>query len=279
MNLARFISFNTQRAIFALIFSLLPTALSIGVLWNHLNSLLIFTGIYLILTRIGLLMVETTAVMLTVWELSVKDKVLSTYCFFANLIIVLIMLGHVGAIIQYNSSKMSIKAKQEARLDTSRKLIDLASQSTINQSRELLDTIASNSKLRSKSTITDVAKSALEVNSKNTSSLLNVATQQDYDNEITTYLPISYIESGTIIVIPILTAFLLAAIAQFISKTSIDTNLVSETSPQSKFTIPTVTLSESDDTEPNMLNETGQLAPITVAYDRDSILNQLRKSE
>ena len=225
MNINRFFSFSTQRSIFSIVFTFLPISLSVGVLWNHLDSLSIFVGFYLILTKIGLMLVEITALFFLVWELSAKDKVLNGYCFFSNISIVLMMLLHVGAVFQYDSGIAKVKAAQTELIVNSSKMLELSSSLSTKQGSELLNIVKQDKNTKSNfQALNAVLSNTTAGNTELVKETLkNLSSSEVVNkNNIKTILPISYIESGTMYVVPILISFLLGVGALFISKSSID---------------------------------------------------------
>lgn len=232
MGIIRFVSFKSQRAFFALILTVLPTSLSIGVLWNHLDSLAIFTGTYLLLTKIGLLLVESTAIFLLLWDLTSDDEVLSNYCFGSNIVIVLMVLLHVGAVFQYDSALSKLKNTQKETIDGSAKILELNNKLLTEQGAALLGTtgVTSSDDTAADKNLAykikrDALKTVIETSAKTNSELakgvIDKLGENPEEEKISTILPIGYIKSGAMYIVPILIGFLLGVGALFISKTSL----------------------------------------------------------
>lgn len=262
MNINRFCSFSTQRVIFSVVFCFLPISLSIGVLWNHLDSLSLFTGFYLILTKCGLLLVEITAIFCLLWE-SAKDKVLSTYCFFANILIVFMMLLHVGSVFQYDSGMVKLKSEKTEYTNAASELLELNNKLSIAQNTALLETIKgeNNNNANRKALEAVVSKTNESTANLVSKTLESINTNEKVNkNNIKTLLPIEYIESGAMYIVPILISFFIGIGALFISKTSIDMSNNGTVSYVNRTIIPETTTN---------------ITPISVNSGSNSVLNDV----
>jgi hypothetical protein len=246
MGINRFIgNFNTQRALFSTVFTLLPISLSVGVLWNHLDSLSIFTGFYLVLTKVGLLLVEITAVFFLIWELTVEDKILSNYCFIGNIIIVLMVLLHVGAIFQYDSALAKIKADKKNTLDVSAQVLKLNNQLMIEQGQAIVGNVGDNARTK-RETLKTLIETSAQSNRELSDKLLSSSDTKKEEDNIKTILPLGYITSGAMFIVPILVAFGLGMIALFLSKSSPQ---LEETIPEIKEVVEEPKNSDKPDTQ------------------------------
>lgn len=279
MGINRFISFSAQRVIFASVYSLLPTTLSVGVLWNHLDSLSVFTGFYLILTKIGLSLVEITAVFFLFWDLSSKDKVLSNYCFFGNLGIVLMVLIHVGAVFQYDSAIAKINLNKSETLNLNEKVLELNNKLMTDQGNTLLSN--SGTKLDSR-TVRESLKTIVEASARNNkelaSEMLKKVDSTEEESKIKTILPVSYITSGAMYIVPILISFLLGTVALFISKTSPTETSVANVVPHPE-PVPTNTIPNLDNIIDAVTENEYTEVPMSDNHKltQDEILEELRK--
>lgn len=225
MGINRFVSFKAQRAFFSAVYTFLPTSLSVGVLWNHLDSLQIFIGFYLILAKIGLGLVEVTAIFFLLWELNVSDKALSNYCYFGNIAIVLMMLLHVGAVLQYDSAISKINTEKAETINLNKQVLELNNTLITQQGTAILK--GSGQKMDQR-TLREAVRTITETTAKNnrelTSEMLKGIGTEEKEAGIKTILPLWYIKGGTMYIVPILISFLLGVLALFISKTSPDLN-------------------------------------------------------
>lgn len=125
-NAHKYLPFRVQRTIAAFfVFGLLAT-ISVGVIWNHVDSITALSSNYKILTKIGLGVVEVIGFFILTWELTAKDKVLSMTCYVATFILAVMMLVHAGAVLQLDSSgskqekTVGVMADALAKVETAR---------------------------------------------------------------------------------------------------------------------------------------------------------------
>lgn len=169
-------------------------------------------------------MVEITAIFCLIWE-HAKDKVLSTYCFFANILIVFMMLLHVGSVFQYDSGMVKLKSEKTEYTNAASELLELNNKLSIAQNTALLETIKrENNNNANRKALEVVVNKTNESNANLVGKTLESinSSEKVNKNNIKTLLPIEYIESGAMYIVPILISFFIGIVALFISKTSID---------------------------------------------------------
>lgn len=263
----KYLDFRTQVVLVVIIVELLLVTFSVGVIWNHIDELQL-VGIYGTMAKVGLGMVEFIALVTAMWELFARTKLVSFWCFLSNLIIVVMMIVHAGAVLRYESSGVEQRQTVEAVAKAQAQISAATEKARIEAAGAEASRLNS---LGQRATARRIANSASARPDDKTASMLADVAQR---NSRTTYLPDWYLKGG-MYVLPPLISFLLLMFIVFISRgvihiedanhngipDALEFSRTQQAAPVQAYTLPAPRPAIGFSTETNPNHQYGQPAP------------------
>lgn len=204
----RFLDFRSQQAAVVIIVELLLVTFSVGVIWNHVESLGMSDS-YETMAKTGLGMVEFIAIVSALWKLFARTKLVAFWAFWVNIAIVVMMLLHAGAVLRYEASGAEQKQTVELAADAQAKIAAATESARITAAAQEAARLNS---MGQRATARRIANSASVRDDKGIHEVVKLA--QNARRE--TFLPDWYMKGG-MYVVPPLVAFLLLMFLVFIS--------------------------------------------------------------
>jgi len=187
------------------------------------------------------------------------------------------VLLHVGAVFQYDSAIQNIEVEKTKTLDINTKLLELNNNLLADQGNKLLNNPDNKvDKRTSREVVTAVIANSAQTNKEITQGLITQLSENKTEKEIKTILPVSYIKSGAMYIVPILIAFLLGVIALFISKTSHTVIQTEEPSVAPVINDESVVTYRTEPVMENLPTTDGSNETVVSVPDKNEILGQLR---
>jgi len=187
------------------------------------------------------------------------------------------VLLHVGAVFQYDSAIQNIEVEKTKTLDINTKLLELNNNLLADQGNKLLNNPDNKvDKRTSREVVTAVIANSAQTNKEITQGLITRLSENKTEKEIKTILPVSYIKSGAMYIVPILIAFLLGVIALFISKTSHTVIQTEEPSVAPVINDESVVTYRTEPVMENLPTTDGSNETVVSVPDKNEILGQLR---